>query len=224
MAAEEMTPYGREAAEVADQVAAQYAEEAPRHQQSQIAAVERLLPRLPRAARVLDAGCGTGRPTCAQLSAAGLDVTGIDVSEAMLTAARANVPGARFLQVDLLSEQAADLGTFDTVVSFFCLMNLPEPVFVSALARFASLTRPGGTVLVGVPERPGGAPVKGLSGTYHPPRCTRQDLLHRAGQAGLRVEELDARPGTGIMGAPETHLYLHAHPATRSARSAGVRR
>ncbi|MEN2417499.1 class I SAM-dependent methyltransferase [Streptomyces rimosus] len=219
MAAEEMTPYGREAAEVADQVAAQYAEEAPRHQQSQIAAVERLLTRLPRGARALDAGCGTGRPTCEQLCAAGLDVTGIDVSEAMLAAARTNVPRARFLKVDLLGGQAAELGAFDAVVSFFCLMNLPEPVFVSALTRFASLTRPGGTVLVGVPERLGGTPVEGLSGTYHPPRCTRQDLLHRAGQAGLTVEELDVRPGTGIMGGPETHLFLHARPAARPARS-----
>ncbi|MET9290724.1 class I SAM-dependent methyltransferase [Streptomyces sp. NPDC003077] len=205
-----MTPYGREAAWVADQVAARYAEEAPAHQQSQIAAVERLLTRLPRGARALDAGCGTGQPTCEQLCAAGLDVTGIDVSEAMLTMARANVPRARFLAMDLLSERTSELGTFDAVLSFFCLMNHPEPVFLSALARLSTLTRPGGTVIVGVAERPGDAPVQGLLGTYHPPRCTRQDLRRRAEQTGLLVEELDARPGNGLTGTEETHLFLYA--------------
>ncbi|WP_157851668.1 class I SAM-dependent methyltransferase [Streptomyces monomycini] len=220
MTAADMTPYGKEAAQVADRVAARYAEVAPAHQDSQIAVIERLLKRLPRGARVLDAGCGTGRPTCAQLCAGGgLDVTGIDVSEAMLAAARANVPEARFLLVDLLGEQATGLGTFDAVVSFFCLMNLPEPVFVSALARFASLARPDGAVIVGVPERPGETPVEGLYGTYHPPRCTRQDLRRRAGLAGLTVEEIEVRPGTGIMGAEEDHLFLHARPASSPDRS-----
>lgn len=217
MTAEEMTPYGREAARVADQVAARFAEVAPAHQHSQIAVVERLLTRLPRGARALDAGCGTGRPTCAQLCAGGLDVTGIDVSEAMLAAARANVPQARFLRLDLLGEQATGLGTFDAVVSFFCLMNLPEPVFVSALARFASLAGRDGTVVVGVPERPGDTPVEGLYGTYRPPRCTRQDLRHRAEQAGLTVEEIEVRPGTGLTGAEEEHLFLYARPVPPGA-------
>ncbi|MFH8983752.1 class I SAM-dependent methyltransferase [Streptomyces varsoviensis] len=224
MTAEEMTPYGKEAAEVADRVAARYAEVAPAHQRSQIVVVERLLARLPRGARVLDAGCGTGQPTCEQLCAGGLDVTGIDVSEAMLAAARANVPRATFRLVDLLGQRATELGTFDAVVSFFCLMNLPEPVFVTALNRFASLTRPGGTVVVGVPERTGDAPVEGLYATYQPPRCTRQDLRRRAERAGLAVEEIEVRPGTGIMGAAEDHLFLHARPASpdkSSSPSAG---
>lgn len=106
---------------MADRVGPHFNAVSTAYKLSQIAAVEKLLSLLPVGAQVLDAGCGTVMPTCAQLCAAGMSVTGIDVSEVMLAAARVNVPQAHFVRADLLSERVSALGMFDTVVSFFCL-------------------------------------------------------------------------------------------------------
>ena len=47
---------------------------------------------LPKGAKVLDFGCGSGVPVTSFLIKAGFDVTGIDFSEEMLRLARKNVP------------------------------------------------------------------------------------------------------------------------------------
>ncbi|MET9521929.1 class I SAM-dependent methyltransferase [Streptomyces coeruleorubidus] len=62
--------------------------------------------------RVLDMGCGTGRDAAA-LHTAGRTVTGADLSEAMLTHARAHHPGPQYVRADL---HGFDLGSFDAVV------------------------------------------------------------------------------------------------------------
>jgi ubiquinone/menaquinone biosynthesis C-methylase UbiE len=59
------------------------------------------LTELPPRARVLDVGCGTGRPSAELLAAAGHEVTGRDISSGMIEIARAQVPGARFEVADL---------------------------------------------------------------------------------------------------------------------------
>lgn len=62
--------------------------------------------------RVLDMGCGTGRDA-AHLHSAGRTVTGADLSEAMLSYARARHPGPSYVHADLYG---FDLGAFDAVV------------------------------------------------------------------------------------------------------------
>src|SRR5690606_1823166 len=116
-----------------DAIGSRYDEAFP-HKDGQRRAVEQLLTLLPRPARVLDAGCGTGQPTARQLVDAGCEVTGIDVSPVMLELARGNVPEATLLQRDVLSIDAS-LGRFDAAVSFFTLLMLPRDQIRRALAR-----------------------------------------------------------------------------------------
>jgi trans-aconitate methyltransferase len=54
--------------------------------------------RLPAGARVLDLGCGTGRPIAMRLAARGFAVHGVDRSVELLAEAGRNVPGATFEQ------------------------------------------------------------------------------------------------------------------------------
>jgi len=63
--------------------------------------IEWLLDELPERARVLDVGSGTGRPAAELLTAAGHEVTGVDVSPKMVEIARAQAPGARFELADV---------------------------------------------------------------------------------------------------------------------------
>ncbi|MEA2519746.1 MAG: hypothetical protein QOF49_1826 [Chloroflexota bacterium] len=111
---------------------------------------------IPSGADVLELGCGAGFPMTATL-AAGRNVTGIDISSAQLALARANVPGATFIQADLTT---LDLpaAAFDAVVAFYVLTHVPRDAHADLLARIRRWLRPGGVFLAsfGVEDDPGG--------------------------------------------------------------------
>src|SRR3989338_310015 len=98
--------------------------------------------------RVLDLGCGTGYPAilAAQAVESQGSVVGLDLSEEMLAVARRK---AKFLGLSNVKFQAEDATTlpfetasFDSVISRFCLMFLPEiPLTVSEISR---VLKPGG--------------------------------------------------------------------------------
>ncbi|MFJ1748991.1 class I SAM-dependent methyltransferase [Streptomyces sp. NPDC088116] len=204
-----LSPEAARAAQYFDSLGLEFQHAFENRKQVQIRAVERLVGRLAPGARVLDAGCGTGVPTVAQLCEAGLDVTGIDVSEVMLSHARRQVPRARFVRADLTSAHL-DIGTFDAVVSFFCLIDLPEETFVAALERLRDLAVPGGRVLVAVPEYRSEDEVDFVGERYRPVLCRREEVIAWAGRAGLEVEGLEVCQDRGAQGQSETGLYLWA--------------
>ncbi|KAJ9623229.1 hypothetical protein H2203_006166 [Taxawa tesnikishii (nom. ined.)] len=71
-------------------------------------------------ARCLDIGCGTGRPVCSSLAEAGHNVLGIDISSAMLDAARKNVPRARFEKADIRDFEPD--APFDVITVYFSMI------------------------------------------------------------------------------------------------------
>ena len=118
-------------------------EQAFAHQPERREALEWLLAQLPARARVLDIGCGTGRPTAEVLTQAGHAVTGIDVSATMIDIARQQVPGARFEQVDVRDFASAD-ASWDAVCAFFSLLQMPRRDLDATIQRIASWLVPGG--------------------------------------------------------------------------------
>lgn len=100
---------------------------------------------VPREARVLELGCGTGLPTTREL-AEDFAVTGVDISAGQLALARLNVPAAFFVQADM-----ARLGfgpaSFDAVAAFYSLIHVPRGEQPALLARIAAWLRPGGWLL-----------------------------------------------------------------------------
>ena len=101
------------------------------------------------AASVIDVGCGTGATTLAlaRRLGPGASVTGVDVSEAMLTAARARVggeaAGADFVAADA-QRHPFDPGTADVIASRFGVMFFDDPE--AAFANLRAATRPGGAL------------------------------------------------------------------------------
>jgi SAM-dependent methyltransferase len=75
-------------------------------------------------ARVLDLGCGCGLPATRQLVEAGFDVVGVDYSAVQVERARDLVPGATFIQADMVTWNA-EPASFDAIVSFYALIHVP---------------------------------------------------------------------------------------------------
>lgn len=84
-------------------------------------------------ARVLDAGCGTGR-TAVHLAELGHEVVGVDADPAMVEQARAEAPHLRFEVVDLARADAS-LGRFDLVVLAGNVVPLVDRDDVTAVPR-----------------------------------------------------------------------------------------
>jgi 2-polyprenyl-3-methyl-5-hydroxy-6-metoxy-1,4-benzoquinol methylase len=95
-------------------------------------------------------GCGTGRFTV-PLTAAGAQVTGLDLSDAMLTVAGRKLAD-RGLTAELRQGDMADLpfedGTFDTVTSMLALMHIPLADRPQVFAEVARVLKPGGRMLL----------------------------------------------------------------------------
>jgi ubiquinone/menaquinone biosynthesis C-methylase UbiE len=134
----------REAGQAAayDRIGARYDDAFP-HKDGQLACGDWLLARLRPGARVLDVGCGTGLPTARQLAARGCAVTCIDISPVMLAYARRNVPAAQFAELDVM-DLAQPPDSFDAVVAFFSLLNLPRATIPRALGLIRGVLAPGG--------------------------------------------------------------------------------
>jgi ubiquinone/menaquinone biosynthesis C-methylase UbiE len=96
-------------------------------------------------ARVLDIGCGSGLPSTAAL-ARHFDVTGVDISEAQLEAARRNVPAAKFIRADVLELELEDT-SFDGVVALYAVSHIPRDEHPELFRRVYRWLVPGGLFL-----------------------------------------------------------------------------
>ena len=107
---------------------------------------------LPPGARILDAGCGAGAPVARYFVERGDVVTGIDVSERMLTLARRQAPEATFQRMDL---RALDFppSAFDAIAAVYVIFHLPRAEHAALFAGFERVLKPGGRVLLTLATR-----------------------------------------------------------------------
>ena len=103
--------------------------------------------------RALDFGCGTGRST-RFLRNLGLNVTGADVSQAMLDQARTLDPSGEYhlIRGDVADEFGP--GSFDIILAAFTFDNMPTDSKANALSALRILLAPAGCLLlvVSAPE------------------------------------------------------------------------
>ncbi|MFD7713628.1 class I SAM-dependent methyltransferase [Streptomyces sp. NPDC059786] len=198
------------AAELFDALGAEY-EKAFAHAPAHRAALAWLIGRLPPAARTLDVGSGTGRPTAAALVAAGHSVLGVDVSPVMVELAARQVPGAEFRCADI-RELPLGTGVFDGVCVFFSLLQMTRAEQSALLRRLSAALRPGGhLVLATVPADVTDAEVSFMGRPVRATSFAEDGVVGMAQAAGLTVLSRHGtvftpdHPGAG----PEPHLFLY---------------
>lgn len=177
--------------------------------------IHRLEPHLATGARVLDLGCGNGIPVSRELARRGYDVTGVDLSTVQVERARALVPDARFVCADMASVELAE-GSFDAVVAFFSLINLPLDEQPLVIARIARWLVPGGWLLVvtGKWARTEVEPdFRGVPGVpmywSHADADTYREWLERS---GFEIVEAGSEPRDGNPGYAVFLARTHAAP------------
>lgn len=101
----------------------------------------------PGGCRALDVCCGTGDFSLALRKAFGgrLELTGADLSEAMLSSAAKKLPGARLVRAEAKELPFSD-GAFDLVTIAFATrnLNIDRDRLLAALREFRRVLKPGG--------------------------------------------------------------------------------
>lgn len=95
---------------------------------------------------VLDVGCGTGTTDRLLAPRVG-NLTGVDISEEMLTKAKANVPDAKYVVYDGDKLPFPDK-TFDVVVTICVLHHVPPSMRFQFVTELARVVRSGGIVAI----------------------------------------------------------------------------
>ena len=106
--------------------------------------LDRLLAHAP-GRKVLDLGCGSGRPVAQYLFDRRCDVTGIDGAAAMIALFEKNLPKARAIHADM---RGLDLGeTFDAVLGWDSFFHLAKDDQRAMFPVFAKHLRPRGVLM-----------------------------------------------------------------------------
>ncbi len=116
--------------------------------------LDRFATLLGRGARVCDAGCGPCGHTVRRLAAAGIDVTGIDLSATCIAIAREANPDLLFEVMDMGAMTFPD-ATFDGFLSYYSVPYTPKRQLPAVLREFRRVLKPQGLLLVVAKEGKG---------------------------------------------------------------------
>jgi SAM-dependent methyltransferase len=170
--------------------------------------LERLLLLLHDPADVLELGGGAGEPVTRRL-AERHRVTAVDISGEQLRLAAERVPGARFLQANML-DLAFEAASFDAVAAFYAITHVPRQRHADLLGRIAGWLRPQGVLLLsmGAADNPGEVEADWLGVPMffsHYDAPTNLGLVQRA---GFELVESDVVEETGPDGLAERFLWV----------------
>ncbi|KAF7955468.1 uncharacterized protein EAE97_000727 [Botrytis byssoidea] len=116
--------------------------------------IERTLRELPTKAKVLDIGCGTGKPVSYTMAAHGHYLHGVDLSGAMIDRSMKCVPTGSFTQADMLNytprfEKTNNPPDFDVIFTIFSLFFLSREEMTSMASKISSWLKPDGLWCIG---------------------------------------------------------------------------
>jgi cyclopropane fatty-acyl-phospholipid synthase-like methyltransferase len=110
--------------------------------------VDLVLEGLESGAKVLDLGCGTGKPIAKYVVEKGFRLVAVDQSEKMLEIARKVVPEAEFIHSDMINAQLAD--GFGAAIAWDSIFHVERKHHSGIFHKLAKSLEPGGRLLLSV--------------------------------------------------------------------------
>lgn len=188
---------------------------------AQVRSVEWAIKQVPSGAKVLDVGCGTGKPACEMFVQAGLDTTGIDITPEMIEIAKKNVPGGKYEVMDSRTWQPPNGVKYDGIVSYFAFIAGVSQADIKQYFKTAhGWLKPGGTFVFGtVPVVGENQTIKWLGKDAVVSGLSVEGNLEAIKDAGFAVEQNFVetfKPTAAEAGIckeddvwPEDHLFVH---------------
>jgi SAM-dependent methyltransferase len=167
---------------------------------------DRFVGKLAPGAKVLDLGCGSGRPVAQHMAEQGLRVTGVDSSPTMISLCRSRLPGHEWVVADM---RTLSLGRrFDGILAWDSFFHLDHDDQRQMFAVFAAHASPGAVLMFN------GGPMHGEGiGSY------RGDPLYHASLAPAEYEALISRSGFRVV----EHVLNDPQAGGRSVWLCGAR-
>jgi SAM-dependent methyltransferase len=147
---------------------------------------DRFLGRLGKSAKVLDLGCGSGRPVAQHMAELGMRVTGVDSSPTMISFCRERLPDQEWIIADM--RQLALGRCFDGIVAWDSFFHLGHDDQRRMFAIFANHTSVGTVLLFNTGPQHGE-----VLGEY------RGDPLYHASLSSTEYEALTGRFGFNVI-------------------------
>jgi len=116
---------------------------------------ERFMAHLPRPARVLDLGCGSGWPVARHLAQSGLRVTGVDSSPTLISLCRRRLPDHHWIVADMRTLSLAC--RFEGILAWDSYFHLDHDDQRRMFGVFAAHAKPGAILMFNAGPRRGEA-------------------------------------------------------------------
>lgn len=155
--------------------------------------------------RVLDLGCGSGKPLADYFLAQDAVLVGVDFAPAMIEIAGRHYSNANWIVADMTA--LPDLGVFDAIVSWDGFFHLSPEQQRASLPRILSLLKPQGRLLLTV--GPGAGEVDG---------CVEGEQIYHA---SLSIEEYCdflEQAGTRLVTFCPEHEHTHGRSVLLAER------
>lgn len=150
--------------------------------------IEDLLAVCPSDPVILDAGCGDGARTLANLPAGTL---GLDFARQGLSLAANTVPDSRLLHAEMTAIPLAE-GSVDGITAYYSVFHVPREAHLEVYKEFARVLKPGGTLLMTLPSGRFQTVRRGWMGGQMffsaPGRASTLSQLREAGFENVRTE------------------------------------
>lgn len=112
--------------------------------------LDAMLEGLAAPARILDLGCGTGRPMAEYVLSRGHHVTGVDQSKALLAIARARFPEGEWIhsRIEDFPVDVDRRGNYDSAIAWDSLFHIERERHESILSNVHRALAPGGRLML----------------------------------------------------------------------------
>jgi len=100
-----------------------------------------------KGAKILDLGCGAGVPVVKYLAGQGFHVTGIDFSQEMLALAKKNVPGAKFIRMNITEIDFPE-NAFNGLTAFYSIIHVPRERHSDLFKKIHKILKSAGIMLI----------------------------------------------------------------------------